>query len=108
MTYSSVAAVKSVLQIKAEDLSFDDEIESCIASADAMIDGLLKKSGLTVPEVVPQLVTDASCYFAAWMFRHRRDPGAAEVFWVEAHKFLDIYVEGEEEIAFTIGSSYDD
>ena len=108
MTYSSVASVKSVLQIKAEDLTFDDEIEACIASADAMIDGLLKKSGLTVPQVVPQLVTDASCYFAAWLFRHRRDPGAAEVFWVEAHKFLDIYVEGEEEIAFTIGSSYDD
>ena len=108
MTYSSVAAVKSVLQIKAEDLSFDDEIESCIASADAMIDGLLKKSGLTVPKEVPQLVADACTYFAAWLLRHRRDPEAAEVFWVEAHKLLDTYVEGEEEIAFTVGSSYDD
>jgi len=47
---------------------------------------------------------DASCYFAAWLFRHRRDPDAAEVFWVEAHKFLDIYVETEEDVAFVVGS----
>jgi len=105
VAYSDAAAVKGALQIATEDLTFDDEIEACIASADALIDGLLKKSGLTVPEVVPQLIADASCYFAAWLLRHRKDPEAAEVFWVEAHKFLDIYVEGEEEIAFKVGSS---
>jgi len=105
VAYSDAAAVKGTLRIAVDDESFDDEIEACIASADAMIDGLLKKSGLTVPEVVPQLVADVSCYFAAWLLRHRRDPEAAEVFWVEAHKFLDIYVEGEEEIAFKVGSS---
>jgi hypothetical protein len=104
MAYSTVAAVKAVLQIAADDETFDDELESCIASADALIDGLLKKSGLTVPDNVPQLVADASAYFAAWLFRHRRDPSAAEVFWIEAHKFLDLYSESEEEIAFVVAS----
>ena len=105
MAYSTVAAVKQVLQIAVEDISFDDEIEACIASADALVDGLLKKVDLTVPDSVPQLVEDASRYFAAWLLRHRRDPEAAEVFWAEAHKFLDAYVEGEEEIAFKVGSA---
>ena len=105
MAYSDVAAVKPILQIVAEDLTFDDELGACIASADALIYGILKKSDLTVPASVPQLVVDASAHFAAWLFRHRRDPDAAEVFWVEAHKFLDTYVEGEEEIAFKVGSS---
>jgi hypothetical protein len=80
VTYSSVAAVKSVLQIKAYDESFDDEIESCIASADAMIDGLLKKSGLTVPEEVPQLVADACTYFAAWLLEQRNLCGNLRAF----------------------------
>ena len=105
MAYSTVAAVKLVLQIAADDLTFDTELEACIASADALIDGLLKKSGLTVPDPVPQIIADASAYFAAWLLRHRRDPEAAEVFWAEAHKFLDVYVESEEEIAFKVGSS---
>jgi len=105
VAYSEAADVKAILQIAAEDVTFDTELEACIASADALIDGLLKKSGLTVPEVVPQLIADASAYFAAWLLRHRRDPEAAEVFWVEAHKFLDAYVEGEEEIAFKVGSA---
>jgi len=105
VAYSTVDVVKPILQIAADDLTFDTELEACIASADALIDGILKKSGLTVPASVPQLVVDASAHFAAWLFRHRRDPDAAEVFWVEAHKFLDAYVEGEEEIAFKVGSS---
>jgi hypothetical protein len=100
MAYSTVAAVKPVLQIGADNETFDDELESCIASADALIDGLLKKSSLTVPDSVPQLVADASAYFAAWLFRHRRDPSAAEVFWVEAHKFLDIYISAESGAGF--------
>jgi len=96
VAYSTVAAVKTILQIAAEDLTFDTEIEACIASADALIDGLLKKSGLSVPALTPQNIMDASAYFAAWVFRHRRDPSAAEVFWVEAHKFLDVYVSAED------------
>jgi len=105
MAYSTVAAVKQILQIAVEDISFDDEIEACIASADALVDGLLKKVNLTVPDSVPQNIADASAYFAAWLLRHRRDPEAAEIFWTEAHKFLDIYVESEEEIAFKVGSA---
>jgi hypothetical protein len=104
MAYSNVAAVKGVLQIGVDDETFDYELEGCIAIADALIDGLLKKSGLAVPDSVTQLVADASAYFAAWLFRHRRDPSAAEVFWVEAHKFLDLYSESEEEIAFVVAS----
>ena len=108
MAYSEAADVKAILHIAVGDVTFDTELAACIASADALIDGLLKKSDLTVPGTVPQLIEDASAHFAAWLFRHRRDPELAEVFWAEAHKFLDAYIEGEEEIAFTVGSSYDD
>jgi len=105
VAYSTVAAVKQVLQIAVDELKYDAEVEACIASADALVDGLLKKSDLSVPDTVPQNIADASAHFAAWLLRHRRDPEAAEVFWAEAHKFLDAYVEGEEEIAFKVGSS---
>jgi len=108
MTYSSVASVKIVLLIPDDEDSFDTELEACIASADALVDGLLKKVGLTVGDSVPQLIADACAHFAAWLFRHRRDPEKAEVFWAEAHKFLDAYIDSEEEIAFTVGSSYSD
>jgi len=93
------------LHIAVEVLTFDTEIEACIVSGDALVDGLLKKSGLTVPVSVPQTIADASAYFAAWLFRHRRDPEVAGVFWVEANRFLGTYVEGEEEIAFKVGSA---
>jgi hypothetical protein len=95
MAYSSVSDVKPILQIATDELKFDTEIEDCIVSADALIDGLLKKEGFTVPDSVPQNIADASAYFAAWMFRHRRDPSAAEIFWAEAHKFLDTYISAE-------------
>ena len=108
MPYSTVVAVKSILLIESADITFDAELASCIASADALVDGLLSKSGLTVGDNVPQLVADASAHFAAWLFRHRRDPEKAEIFWVEAHKFLDAYSETEEDIAFVVGSSYND
>jgi hypothetical protein len=105
LAYSLVDEVKAVLQIADDDETFDDEIEACIDSADALVNGLLNKAGLAVPEVVPRLVCDACAYFAAWMFRHRRDPEAAEVFWVEAHKFLDVYIAEDEEVAFRVGSA---
>jgi len=105
VAYSTVAAVKLVLQIAVDELKYDAEIDAYIVSGDEIIVGLLKKSELSVPDIVPKLIADASAYFAAWLFRHRRDPDAAEVFWVEAHKFLDTYVESEEEVAFKVGSS---
>ena len=44
MAYSTVASVKAILLISADDESFDDEIGGCISSADALVDGLLKKA----------------------------------------------------------------
>ena len=109
MAYSTVAAVKLILQIVSEDISYDTEITSCIVSADALVDGLLKRAGLTVPDSVPQTIADCSSYFAAWLFKDRRGPNTENVddLWVKAHKFLDAYIESEEEIAFLVGSSYD-
>ena len=96
MTYGSITGVKEILQIDVEDESFDDEIEDCLVSADALIDSLLKQKGSSVPSPVPQNIDDCSKYFAAWLFRRRRDPAGAEVFWVEANRFLDAFVESEE------------
>ena len=104
MAYSTVAELKPILNISADDDTHDTELAACIASADALVDGLLKKCGLTVPDSVPQLVTDASAHFAAWLFKDRRGPEAADVFWDQAHKFLDVYIESEEEISFVVGT----
>ena len=111
MAYSEVADVKLVLLIAAADVTHDTELGSCIASADAMIDGLLKKVSLTVPGTVPQLIADASAYFAAWLFKDRRGPDVdaiAAKLWDQAHKFLDNYIETEEDVAFVVGTSKDD
>jgi hypothetical protein len=95
--YCTVDQVKVLLQIASEELTWDTEIESCITSADALIDSLLKKLDLTVPSPVPQNIVDASAYFAAWLFRRRRDPAGAAVFWEEANKFLDAYIAADED-----------
>jgi hypothetical protein len=104
VAYSTVAAVKQILHIEATDETHDTEIGECIVSADALVDGLLKKSSLAVTDPVPQTVADASAHFAAWLFKDRRGPEAADVFWDQAHKFLDVYIESEEEISFVVGS----
>ena len=104
MAYSTVAAVKQILHIGVVDETHDTEIGECIVSADALVDGLLKKVNLSVPESVPQTVADASAHFAAWIFKDRRGPEATDVFWDQAHKFLDVYIESEEEIAFVVGT----
>ena len=96
MVYCTVAKVKEVLQIDAEDGTYDTEIWGCVTSADALIDSLLKQKGSAVPESTPQNIADASKYFAAWLFRRRRDPDGAEVFWEEANKFLDAFVTADE------------
>jgi hypothetical protein len=105
MAYSTVATVKRILHIDAADETHDPEIGECIVSADALVDGLLKKASLTVPALVPQTISDASAHFAAWLFKDRRGPETADVFWDQAHKFLDIYIESEEEIAFVVGTN---
>jgi hypothetical protein len=97
MVYCSVVKVKEVLQIDAEDDTYDGEIRGCMTSADALIDSLLKQKGSAVPQTVPQNVADSSKYFAAWLFRRRRDPAGAEVFWEEANRFLEAFVTADEE-----------
>ncbi len=87
--------MKAVLQTS-ED-KWDSELSECITSASALVDGFLSREGLTVPSVVPQVLADATKYFAAWDFRRRRDPVGAEVFWAEANRILSVYVDGEKE-----------
>jgi acyl-coenzyme A synthetase/AMP-(fatty) acid ligase len=95
LTYSAISEVKTVLQIT--ESTWDTEITDCITSADALIDSLLKYHDLTVPASTPQNIKDASAHFAAWLFRRRRDPVGAEGFWEEADKFLQAYIDAEEE-----------
>jgi phage gp36-like protein len=95
VAYSTLASVKEILQI--EETSWDTELTNCIASADGLIDSILKYWSFTVPlSTVPQNIQDASAHFAAWMFRKRRDPAGAVVFWEEGNRFLQAYIDGEQ------------
>ena len=100
--YSEASDVMLILQTTDETL--ETEIEGCITSADALIDSELSKHDLTVPGTVPQNVEDASAHFAAWLFRHRRDPAGAEAFKIEAEPFLRAYIETQGEVAFKVVS----
>lgn len=102
MPYSSLADVKAVLQIAAEDATYDTELSSCIASADELIGSLLEPYGLVVPVSVPQNVKDASAHFAAWLFRKRRDPTGADAFKQEADVLLQAYIDSEAEVPFKV------
>jgi hypothetical protein len=95
MDYCHKDEVKGVLQVDLAETKFDSQLADCITSGSALVDGLLKPKKLTVPAVVPQLVKDASKFFAAWMFRRFSDPTGAEAFWAEANRFLDAYVAAE-------------
>ena len=97
MNYCELSDVKPVLQLEIEEATHDPELSSCVASASALLDALLKVEGLTVPSVVPQLIVDASKFLAAWDFRRRRDPVGAVAFMEEASKILDAYIQGEKE-----------
>ena len=70
MPYAAVADVKVILQIPAEDTSYDTELAGCAESADAVIDSWLLKNGLTMPSPVRNL-KDSSTYLAAWLFNGR-------------------------------------
>ena len=95
MGYCTTDNVKNVLQIDLAETKFDAQLADCITSAGGLVDGLLKPKALVVPAVVPQLIADATKYFAAWMFRRFADPIGAEAFWIEANRFLDSYIEAE-------------
>ena len=98
MNYCDVVDVKGPLQVDLAETKFDSQLADCVISGCALVDGLLKPKRLVVPAVVPQLIVDASKFFAAWMFRRFSDPTGAEAFWVEANRFLDAYVEAESEV----------
>lgn len=93
MGYCTVDNVKVVLQIS--EVTWDSELAECITSACALVDGFLSCEGLVVPSVVPQVLIDATKFFAAWDFRRRRDPVGAEAFWVEANRVLGVFVDSE-------------
>jgi hypothetical protein len=95
MDYCDVADVKGPLQIDLAETKFDSQLADCVTSGSSLVDGLLKPKKLAVPAVVPQLVKDASKFFAAWMFRRFSDPVGSETFWLEANRFLDAFVAAE-------------
>ena len=95
MDYCTTDDVKGVLQVDLAETKFDAQLADCIISSSALVDGLLKAKELTVPVVVPQLIKDASKFFAAWMFRRLSDPVGAVAFWDEANRFLYAYIEAE-------------
>jgi hypothetical protein len=81
-----------------EEETYDAELSECITTGSALVDGFLKREGLAVPVPFPQLVVDATRYFAAWEFRRRRDPNAAEVYWSLAlDTYLQVYIDAEKQ-----------
>jgi hypothetical protein len=95
MDYCDKDDVKVVLQVDLAETKYDSQLAECVLSAGALVDGFLKPHGLSVPVVVPQLVKDATKFFAAWVFRRFSDPVGADAFWIEASRFLQSYVHAE-------------
>jgi len=98
--YSSLAEVKTVLQIDLTETTWDSEITDCITSADGLVDSILKYWSFSVPlsSPYPQNVKDASRYFAASYFRERRGPsGEVSVFYNRAMDFLNAQIRAEKE-----------
>ena len=100
LVYSTKAEVKPILDIDASDTTYDTELDACIASADGLIDSVLKFHGFTVPltGTIPQNMKDASRYFAASYFRERRaPPEEVNRLYHRAMSFLNAYVQAEKE-----------
>ena len=95
MTYGVAATVKDILVIASAVTTFDAEIAACITSSDALVEGMLARQGLTVPSSTPQNIIDASNYFAAWMFRKKRDPQSSWIFYTDAERFLNAYCDSQ-------------
>jgi hypothetical protein len=94
--YATLDEVKNILRITSSDGSqYDDELSGCLLSANGLTDSYLAKRGLTSASPTPQNIIDASNHYAAWLFRHRRDPAGADAFLKEAEKFLDAYCDSQ-------------
>ena len=96
MDYCTSGDVEGVLRETLAE-SLDALIARCITTGSGLVDSFLKVKGLLVPVVVPVLVNEAAAWFAAWEFRRISDPVGAEVFWSEARRLLDVYVDAEVE-----------
>ena len=91
MAYSTTAQVKEVLGIT--ETTWDTEITACITDADARIDNKLRNYESTLPlSPVPAQVSIISKYFAASLFRERRDPAGAKAFVETALAYLSEYI----------------
>jgi hypothetical protein len=91
--YCNISDLKRVLLISLADSSKDSHLEHCIANANEIVTGLLKAQGLTVPTAVPQIIANATKYFAAWDFQRQKGLKDAETFWLKADKLLIAYSE---------------
>jgi hypothetical protein len=94
VNYCSAQDVEGVLRETLAEC-FDTLIARCISTGSSLVDSFLKVKDLAVPSLVPVLVVEAAAWFAGWEFRRISDPVGAEVFWVEAKRLLDVYVEAE-------------
>jgi hypothetical protein len=99
VAFGVVATVKSILQDST--VTYETEIAACITSSDAYVVSLLLQRGLTVVSPTPQNIVDASNYFAAWMFRKKRDPQSSWIFYTDAERFLNAYIDSQ---VATVGS----
>lgn len=105
--YTTSNEVKEVLQISADEETWDNEILSCVTTAEGFVDSILKAHGFSVPlSTVPQNVKDAAKYFAAYYFMERRAPQEElNKFYDRAQDFLSRYIKQVgDEIAFIVGT----
>lgn len=93
--YCTVADVKPVLHIELAAVSEDVELSDCVSDASDKVDMLLQVQDLVVPASVPTTIKRAAKFFAAWEYRRRRDPEAAQVFWYDAQEALKEYIEAQ-------------
>ncbi len=80
--------MKGPLQIDLAETKFDAQLEECITSASALVDGFMKPHGLAVPVVVPQLSRMQQSFMLPGCLGGFSDPVGAEAFWAEANRFL--------------------
>ena len=94
--YAVVDVVKTILQIpEADGSKYDIEISDCLLDSAAFVDSLLLQKGVTSPTPSPRNINTAINYFAAWMFRKRRDMQSAWIFFVDAERFVNAYVDSQ-------------
>jgi hypothetical protein len=93
--YCAVADVKVILRLESAVTTEDAELTDCIHDASVKVTNILKAAGLEVPSLVPDSVGIGAKNFAAWLYRRRRDPEGAQVFYYDAQEALKDYVNAE-------------